>query len=204
MFDIDNIDSDEGKQELHIICREYIKGIFWTFDFYFNKNNSQTNLNKISTWSYKYKRAPLLTQITSYFNNYKKSIRQELESLFLTDISEIIDREKYFTKDEQYLYITPCKKILSCDDLQKYKQFIEINSEFYMDTEEFISRIKDIKEGKNVKKLDVDSKRISYLNKIHLNGLKHIEFKKFSDELNKLNLKEINTKLECYPFIATF
>ena len=167
-------------------------------------NNSEKNLNNISTWSYKYKRAPLLTQITGYFNFHKKAVRQELESLFTTDINDVVDRRDYLTKNEQYIYITPSSKILVNDDLKKYSKFIELNPDFYMNTDEFIHKIKDMKEGKIVDKLDVDTKRVTYLNKIHLNGLKHIEFNKFVGELNKLNLKDISEVTDVELFIKIF
>ena len=187
LFHIDDIKTEKGNCEVNEICKDYVKGLFWTFNFYFNMNNSEKNYNTVSTWSYKYKRAPLLTQIIGYFNSHGKGIRMELENIIKNDLNQYVDRENYFTKTEHYLYITPMKKILSCNDLEKYKNFVTLNNEFYMDTEDFINKIK-----LDDQLLNIDSKRISFLNKININDMKHIEYEKFVHELKALNIKEKN------------
>lgn len=186
MFNIENINTESGNNEVNKICKEYIKGLFWTFDFYFNKNNSENNYNLVSTWSYKYKRAPLITQITSYFYSCGKNLRKELENIFTFDINQYVDRKNYFTKNEHYLYTTPMNKILSNIHMGKYKDFIISNNQFYMNIEEFINKVK------SNEKINVDSKRINFLNKININELNYVNYNDFVNKLENYNLKEQN------------
>ena len=46
-------------QERHKVVHSYITGIFWSFDFYFNKNNLN-NKSYISTWAYEYDSSPFI------------------------------------------------------------------------------------------------------------------------------------------------
>jgi 5'-3' exonuclease len=58
--------NNHNKLDIKSITKEYIKGLFWTFDYYFNNNDLEENLNTVSTWSYPYNKAPFLVQI-EYF-----------------------------------------------------------------------------------------------------------------------------------------
>ena len=91
------------KTDINLICKEYLKGIVWVFDYYFNKNNSKYNFNNISTWHYPYHRAPLLFDLSNYLNNITN--KNELKYNF-----EYVSYDNYFTKEEHYLFITPNKK----------------------------------------------------------------------------------------------
>ena len=170
MFNID--DSITNNIEINNICKEYIKGIFWTFNFYMNMNNSKINNKNVLTWSYKYKHSPLLTQITYYFNTHKRFIRQELENLFMSDICNSVSRDKYLTNKEHALYISSHNKT---DIDTKYSQFIENNSDFYINTENTINKIKNFN-----------------INKELLLNVKYMDFNSFVRELYRFKVKEVD------------
>lgn len=88
---------DENEREK--IAGEYIDGLLWVFDWYYNKTNIEDNFNNANLWYYKYDKAPLLKDILIYLrkNGLKNSIFKKYN----------IKRELYYNCIEQYVYISP-------------------------------------------------------------------------------------------------
>ena len=74
--------------DINTIVKNYITGIFWTFDNYFNKTNNSSKY--VSTWFYPYSKTPLMQDIVQYIdteihiptsfispNNIKRKINNE-------------------------------------------------------------------------------------------------------------------------------
>ena len=81
----------------------YIEGILWTFNYYFNKTNN------VSYWYYKYKESVFITDIYSYIYknpNSLKDIYNNLKKYNVTDLN------KYFTPDKQLKFISPKDNII--------------------------------------------------------------------------------------------
>ncbi len=116
-------EDDDSKKEL---INEYLKGFFWTIDFYFNKNQRQININYISTWCYKYNHSPYFKEISEYLNNLSNR-NTELNKLFyeinIIGGENYVNSTQFINKLEQYLYVTP--KALHSNIPEVYKSITE-------------------------------------------------------------------------------
>lgn len=156
------------------IVYEYALGLIWIFDFYFNRNSADRNMNKVSTWMYPYHRAPLLSQITYYIKGV------HLQNL-LTDINaSYVDRSEYLNILEHYMYITPKNRMHNIPE--KYIGFIEQNPTIYPNLTETIERIWN---GDRVNEV-IDCKRINFLSKCHLLEVKHIPYADYFPKIKLL------------------
>jgi hypothetical protein len=120
--DIMLCEDDDSKKEL---IKEYLKGFFWTIDYYFNKNQRQININYISTWFYKYNHAPYFKEISDYLNNLENK-NAEINKLFyeinMINGENYVSSTQFINKLEQYLYVTP--KALHINLPEVYKTII--------------------------------------------------------------------------------
>ena len=86
----------------------YIEGILWTFNYYFNKTNN------VSNWYYKYKESVFISDIYSYIYKNPNSLKDIYNNLKKYNVNDL---NKYFTPDKQLEFISPkdklIKKILS-------------------------------------------------------------------------------------------
>lgn len=168
-----------SKQSIDYICKEYIRGLFWTIDFYFNKNNRQININNISIWYYKYDHSPYFKEIYDFLYNIKNG-NNELNKLFysINDIknSSYVRASQFMNKFEQYLYITP-KSINFVPDIYK-PSLLETN--LFIDIDTLIEKILN---GNNEL---LDMYNIKYMNKGNIIGLKNFNFTEFMEKMYKL------------------
>lgn len=119
-------DADE-KNDTDIMTKQYIEGIYWVFNYYFNNNNKEYNCKNISTWFYKFKKAPLLENIVKYINNNKIN----------DDFDCIKSINEYITRSEQYLFITPKPRGYIKDEYKKLRD----NEYYFPNIKELINRI---------------------------------------------------------------
>jgi 5'-3' exonuclease len=155
------------------ISYEYISGLIWVFDFYFNKNDKKYNHDNVSEWYHKEYKAPLLKQLYKFLetdikNNFKKckNIMGQLKR-------KIIKREDFMNKLEHYLYINPPNVINHTENLKVYTE----NNYFYKDINEIHNNITE----------NVDCRGIYYLNKCHI-LIPTIDFKPFIAYVRKIQL----------------
>ena len=85
----------------------YIEGIIWTFNYYFNKTNN------VSNWYYKYDESVFVSDIYSYIYKNPDTFKNIYNNLKKYDVDNI---KKYYTPKKQLEFITPnadnIKKIL--------------------------------------------------------------------------------------------
>lgn len=160
--------------DINDLCKEYMKGITWVFDFYFNKNNSKYNFNNISVWHYKFHRAPLLSDLSNYINNL-----QDKNDLKYTFDCVSYDKGTFFTKQEHYLYVNPINVLSKSISLKKYGTVLT-NSKLLPDLDVYIDKI--FKAEPSIKfnsKVPIDCRRITYLSKCLLKDNSDIDYFKF-------------------------
>ncbi len=172
----------ESSDDIESLVFEYIKGFFWTIDFYFNKINRQVNINNICTWSYSFNHAPYFTEINSVLEMYKDNFTINKIFYQVHDINSFyyVKPSEFMNTLEQYLYITP--KVSHTNIPESYKQIIE--------DENLFPNIDDIAE----RVLNGDNNLIETYNSKHLNRANIIKFKKcnYNFFMNKMINLRVN------------
>jgi hypothetical protein len=170
-FGVTHENADEMLQN---IVYEYTLGLIWIFDFYFNRNSSTLNIEKVSTWTYSYHRAPLLSQIAYYIDgvNLKK---------LLYDINKsYVNRSEYLNILEHYMYITPKNRMVSIP--HEYEEFILQNPQMYPDLNDTVNRIWN---GDNVNEI-IDCKRVNFLSKCNLLSVNYVSYDEYFQKIKHL------------------
>jgi 5'-3' exonuclease len=144
---------------VNVIVEEYIRGLVWVFDYYYNKNNTA------NIWFYKYNNVPLLTQIYKYLveikdDNYLMKLQTSLDKYK-------IDINKFFSEDEHLMYVSPIN--LFPEIIPKKYNNVTLSKLKYIDTNKIVSNIMT-KENSG----EIDCRGITFLNKCHVAEL-HIE-----------------------------
>jgi 5'-3' exonuclease len=166
------------------LIEDYLKGLFWVFDNYFNTNYNSKN---VSTWFYKHHRVPLLYQVREYLFKYiNKGVHvytKKMTKIF-TEVSydnkNFIDKNKFMTTLEQYIYVTPKNKHIDVPD--EYKKIINDDTDSYPDMDELSEKIWN---GTDNTKL-IESKRISYFAKCNLKSVKYMDYNEFMKNIKSL------------------
>ena len=172
----------ESQRDIDNICKEYLRGFFWTIDFYFNKNNRLVNINNISTWHYKYDHSPYFKEISEYISSLSNR-NTELNRIYytITDLSSgyYVKSSEFLNKFEQYMYITP--KSTYADLPEIYKEIIN-DDNIFMDLDKIISRIMN---GENHL---LDTYNVKFINKGNLIGLRNCDYNMFMNKI--INLRK--------------
>jgi 5'-3' exonuclease len=174
-----NINSEQDKYKL---AHSYITGMFWTFDFYFNKNNRENNIKHISIWSYEYDSSPFIQDIINYINsvpNRNKLLNHIFYSVNNTNSNHYVPQILFMNELEQYIYITPYEKIKGKVP-ENYLTTLQ-NANFFIDCEEIIN---GIFEGKATKYIDCG--KSAYLNKCSIIGMKKMSCSVYMKTIIKL------------------
>lgn len=176
------IEFDEDK--IVSLVEDYIKGLFWVFDCYFNKNDSAYNANFVSTWSYPYNRSPLMYQVKYVLNKYAKNGKdfiEKMNSLYLNVTStRVVPRHKFMNKIEHYLFVTPYDKLRELPE--KYKMFVEENRDMFPSIVEIAKIIAENDDNSKI----IDCRRISFVNKCHLLNVRYISYDEFMGRISHL------------------
>ena len=147
------------------MVNEYLKGLSWLTNYYFNSKADET-------WFYKFHSAPSITDIYNYFNH--SILNYEFNDVIL-DISPI----------EQSLYITPIKhntidSFIETLDTSYFndkinpktiRKFIESNMDLFYNLDELYSTIK----SKSLKKNLMNCSSNIFMSKCHYYILDHIQ-----------------------------
>lgn len=187
-FGINNINPDNP--ELQKIISEYITGLIWVFEYYFNNNQTKPDI-----WFYKYSHAPLLKQIYNYLKN--------LDSKYILNIQNNlknyqVDQKNYFNCLEHLLYVTPAKSYLNIIPPEFHK-FVYKNN-YFLD----LNKIVDQVWSNNISD-EIDCRGVLFLNKCHLTQLYISEnilenYKsdlKFLGEIRKIKISKNTENLAC-------
>ncbi|QKF94188.1 5'-3' exoribonuclease [Fadolivirus algeromassiliense] len=145
--------------ELSKIVSEYIEGVVWVFDYYFNlKFNKNKIVNNPDIWYYKHTHAPLLTQIYQYLKNQSNEYLDKLQNnLHKYKVKE----SEYFKPQEHLMYVSPInsyKEIIPKEYKNKKINSINIDS---IVNEVWNNNVSD----------EVDCRGILFLNKCHVNEI---------------------------------
>jgi 5'-3' exonuclease len=138
---------------VNTIVQEYIRGLVWVFDYYYN-DNPDANI-----WFYKYNNSPLLTQIYKYLI--------EINDLnHLTKLQSSLSKYKvsiniFFNEEEHFMYVSP---LMSFPNMipEKYK-----NMKFkYIDVKKIAHSTLTTPNP-----TDIDCRGVTFLNKCHITEL---------------------------------
>jgi 5'-3' exonuclease len=175
-FNIDDINVKHKKMK--DLIYEYVRGLLWVFNFYFNGFNEDDNRRFGDAWFYPYNYAPLMTQIHEYLMTIS-----DLD----TDFDEFkVPRQEYFNCLEHLMYVSPAPSMLNIIP-KEYRQFAE-NSTFYPD----LDKIAEDVFSNPLSTGEIDCRGHIFLNKCHITQL-HIERNfdndiKFINELRRIKL----------------
>jgi 5'-3' exonuclease len=157
------------------LCNEYITGLLWNFDFYFNKYE-KTN---ICIWSYKYNISPFIIDLYNYISklNNRNNVLENSFNLINNDDSEYYVKEENFINElEHYIYISPSDKIK--DNIpEKYKYI-------YDDTNIF-PNLKEISNNILTENNYIYCDKGSFINKSIIKDLNNISYDNFMNKIRK-------------------
>lgn len=185
------------EEKMTLLVEDYLKGLFWVFDNYFNKNSSKHNSTSVSTWIYTHHRSPLMYQVKEVL--FKFAASKEID--FVGKLNKLYDevtintkyiygREMFMNKLEHYMYVTPMSRMIDIPD--KYKQFIEDNKDFFPDLDAIANKIWESTDNSDV----IDCKRISFLSKCNLLSVKFVNFEEYMKKIFLLRENEENEDIE--------
>jgi len=138
------------------LINNYITGLMWVFDYYFNDNITY------SIWYYPFTHAPLLTQIYYFMTTTDEDYLNKIS------ISKYnVQKNEIFTPIQHLIYVSPVK---SYPDIipNNIKQKV-MNSDFVIDTKKIVNKI-----FKDDTSNEIDCRGILFLNKCHVNSI-HID-----------------------------
>ena len=173
--------------KINELVENYIKGLFWVFDNYFNKNDSDYNSTNVSIWIYPYHRSPLMYQIKEILckiaNSGKTEFINKMNSLY-NDVAlndeYFVTRDKFMNKLEHYLYVTPYENHVELPE--KYKSFVENNRDLFPNLTNIAHQIWSNNDNSNL----IDCRRVSYVNKCNLLCIKFISFDEYMKRISHL------------------
>jgi 5'-3' exonuclease len=165
----------ENKIDKNKLSHEYISGMFWTFDHYFNKNKKEINKKFISTWSYEYNASPCVKDLIEYMDEVTNRNKM-LNNIFylVSNVQSIyyVPIHLFLNELEQYIYITPYEKIKNKVPNNYLEKLSHEN--FFMDLDKIV---KDVVDGKAT--LHIDCGKSFYLNKCTLLNMKKVSCNNF-------------------------
>jgi 5'-3' exonuclease len=182
-FDIDNIDS--GNNKMQKLVQDYIDGLVWVFDFYFNNFDESVNRMHGDSWFYLYEQAPLLTQIYHHLSNIRDTDYLENVSKRLRGFR--VPRADYFNCLEHFMYVSPAPYLLDIVP-SEYLDFVN-NTSFYPDLDKAVNKIYNEPMATD----EIDCRGQMFLNKCNLKAV-HIDRdfdntdKRFIGELRKIKV----------------
>lgn len=146
--------------KLKSLVKEYLEGLVWVFEYYYNNFSEKYNRGYSDTWFYSYRSSPLLTQIYSYLD--KNRDRSIIKGITNELTKYRVDKKGYFNCLEHLMYTSPAPNIKSLIP-KEYRKFAD--SKFYPD----ISKM--AKDTYYNRSKSVDCRGVIFLNKCHLVGV---------------------------------
>jgi 5'-3' exonuclease len=142
------------KENIEEVCNEYINGLLWIFQYYYNSviDNS---------WVYKYTRTPLI-----------KDIVKHLEKTDIEEIStQIVKNSKLdikYTQLEHFIYVSPLVEVKEFQIFIKNKEVTKKLKEIIKAMPYFFPDIKDIAKKVVLKNDEIDCSHAFFMSKCHL------------------------------------
>lgn len=189
-------DDTPSSNKITQICKEYIGGLFWVFDFYFNKNNAEQNFNYVSTWFYKHHRPPLFRELAKYMNS--NNSYKAMTKIYNDIQVQITKRENFLNSREQYYYITPRNSLINNPVPKQLKDVLEDSryTHVFPDLDVIVKQIVNSSVNSSElitdlvaldNNLQIDCSTASYLNKcvLHVENISFAEFMPLVTPLRK-------------------
>lgn len=170
-------DIDVKNPEMNKILKDYIEGMMWVFNYYFNikiENNKINNDPDI--WFYKYTHAPLLTQIYNYLHNQGSECLHKMQSEL--DKYKVVE-SSFFKPQEHLMYVSP---------IDSYKDIIPKNYKNKKIDAIDINKITN-EIWNNTTSDEIDCRGILFLNKCHVNEI-HMDNDTFESWKNDMKFIE--------------
>jgi XRN 5'-3' exonuclease N-terminus len=106
-----NVEST-NEADIDQICREYLSGLFWVFNFHMNCNSQTLHSEYKSIWCYERPMAPLIFNISSYLHRTMRYNKRELNQIF-NEIGTkyFVNSDRYITPLEYYLFVNPPQRV---------------------------------------------------------------------------------------------
>lgn len=144
--------------EMNKLLHEYIEGLLWVFNYYYDIDKNSNNMPDI--WYYRYTHAPLITQLYYFLKNQNGNyINKTMDNLHKYKVK--LDR--FFKPQEHLMYVSP---------FNSYKDIIPSQ---YNQTKNMINTIntnKIVEEIWNNNVSDeIDCRGVLFLNKCHINEI---------------------------------
>jgi len=177
---------NNNESKIKSICNSYLLGLFWNFDFYFNKNNHDMNSKYISTWFYDQDITPFISDLYEFFKNinYKNSMGNQMFYIISNTSSPyFIMKDKFINDYEHYLYITPNERI-NKKIINKYETILE-NKKIFPEIRKITE---DILDGNILS--HIDSYNSLYINKSRILGLNNFSYKDIEKLFLEVRIKE--------------
>jgi hypothetical protein len=176
-FNIKNMDTNK----INVIVEEYLKGLFWVFNFYFNKDGKTEKNKTLSIWYYKYHKAPLLKQISQYFLSINIKVLKEKFNIFENEVikNNNIKESLYMNKLEHYMYVTPINVQNNKPVLNKNANKIYFDK-IFPDLNNIVDIILKYGGSKDI----IDCRRVSFLNKCNLTCVNTIDYNTFIENVH--------------------
>lgn len=163
------------------LMEEYVEGLIWVFNYYFN------DVTYINYWFYPHERSPLLKHILMYI----KRIDQKKIDLIQNNLSryQVAKLQDYFNPVEQLIYVSPLTEGVISTVPVNYRQLLRnipansYMSSYFVDIHEIVDEL-----WREYICNEVDCRGMPYLSKCLLE-----RFKRNTREEDQLFLKEIRT-----------
>lgn len=120
-------------KKLNDVTYQYIKGLVWVFNYYYNWYDEEKNAKYALTSYYPYARAPLMSQIHNHLKEMKEDEFNKLSKL------EYVERSQFFGAIEALMYVSPVKNNIELVP-EEYYDFVR-NTDFYPDLNPIINEI---------------------------------------------------------------
>ena len=163
-FDVDDYTFVENKnkikkdvqgEKLQTGIKQYLEGLVWTFNYYYNETNN------VSKWFYDGERAPTLRDIYIYIHNNPNCLREAYNNLKIYEVKSL---NNFFNPIEQLMYITPRTEENKELIPKKYLHFFETNS-YYLNINHIVQNLSK----------EIDCTGARYLNKCLIKSLKRYD-----------------------------
>lgn len=125
-----------NKKDISKLCDDYLVGIIWVFNYYFNDFSEKYHYENGDTYFYEHEHSPLLTQI---YEHVEKLDDKYPEKVLSDLIKHKIPRNNYFNCVEQLLYVSP-ENILMSVAPPEYIDFIK-SDPFYKKIKPLVNKI---------------------------------------------------------------
>jgi hypothetical protein len=193
-FGVEHIYDPKDKLKLspesNYVIHEYLEGLIWVFDYYFNDKSY------VNTWSYRHERAPLLKHISLFLDSIDTEYVQNIHTNLKKYQVDTLDT--FFNPIEQLIYVSPLTEDMLKILPPNYKFFLESKTldpillTYFVDVKKIVTKV-----WSETKSNEFDCRGMPYFNKClvtHLSRPSSADDKLFLKALRKVKGTDISEK----------